>query len=206
LPYIYYNQKKILFIHVPKTGGTSVEKWLQSFSKLALFNGSIPATSPVTPQHFTFKNISEMYADDYFDYVFTIVRNPFARIESEYRMMWMQAANEGKTAESFASWIDHLPQRLAIDPWYRDNHLRTQAEFIGSSTRIFRYEDGIENAVRQVAMDLDLPEPVAPLGREMTSDKFKGKIAWSANNISVVQRLYAIDFEKFSYDAFSIPA
>jgi hypothetical protein len=72
--------KKIIFIHIPRTGGTSVEKY---------FNFKYEAGwKPKTAQHLTLQEYSEHYdTDNYFK--FTIVRNPWDRLMSWY--LWSYA-------------------------------------------------------------------------------------------------------------------
>ena len=73
-------RKKIIFIHIPRTGGTSVEKY---------FNFKHEAGwKPATAQHFTLEEYSKHYdLDKYFK--FSIVRNPWDRLMSWY--LWSYA-------------------------------------------------------------------------------------------------------------------
>jgi hypothetical protein len=72
--------KKIIFIHIPRTGGSSVEKY---------FNFKFSSDwKPKTAQHLTLEEYSNHYdLDKYFK--FTIVRNPWDRLISWY--LWSYA-------------------------------------------------------------------------------------------------------------------
>ena len=72
--------KKIIFIHIPRTGGTSIEKY---------FDFKFSADwSPETAQHLTMEEYNEHYdLDKYFK--FTTVRNPWDRLMSWY--LWSYA-------------------------------------------------------------------------------------------------------------------
>jgi len=72
--------KKIIFIHIPRTGGTSVEKYFN-------FKPSVDWKIK-TAQHLTLKEYGDHYElDDYFK--FSIVRNPWDRLISWY--LWSYA-------------------------------------------------------------------------------------------------------------------
>ena len=44
MPMIEFGSKKVLlFIHIPKTGGSSIEKWFGSVAKLRLKSPAIPS-------------------------------------------------------------------------------------------------------------------------------------------------------------------
>jgi hypothetical protein len=75
---------EITFIHIPKCGGTSIEKFLQHNGyKMKLFTstGSIFINGH-TPQHCTFKELEELNLLT--DKVFTIIRPEIDRVVSEY--------------------------------------------------------------------------------------------------------------------------
>jgi hypothetical protein len=75
---------EITFIHIPKCGGTSIEKFLQQNGyKMKLFTstGSIFINGH-TPQHCTFKELEELNLLT--DKVFTIIRPEIDRVVSEY--------------------------------------------------------------------------------------------------------------------------
>jgi len=74
------HDKKIIFIHIPRTGGTSVEEYFQFKHQ--------HGWKPDTAQHLTLKEYSDHYdVEDYFK--FTIVRNPWDRLVSWY--LWSHA-------------------------------------------------------------------------------------------------------------------
>lgn len=73
-------KSKILFVHIPRTGGSSVEKFFDY-----KFNGKWNTRNA---QHCTLQEYSEDYdLEDYF--TFTIVRNPWDRLLSWY--LWSYA-------------------------------------------------------------------------------------------------------------------
>lgn len=74
------HDSKIIFIHIPRTGGTSVEKHFGFKHQ--------HGWKPETAQHLTLKEYSNHYdVNDYFK--FTLVRNPWDRLVSWY--LWAHA-------------------------------------------------------------------------------------------------------------------
>lgn len=89
MPYI--KEHNVIFIHIPKTGGTSVEKafgiyhdW--DYEKL-LYNKEEKINGITTaPQHWTPNLIENKLGKDTYSNAikFTIIRNPYSRVLSEY--------------------------------------------------------------------------------------------------------------------------
>ena len=78
---------KYKFIHIPKTGGSSIEKVFDLQKKENLFTAAMTkkiAGCWFAPQHFTHRmiHIYKPESRDWFS--FTIVRNPYAKIVSEF--------------------------------------------------------------------------------------------------------------------------
>ena len=90
----YYKKKHILFIHIPKTGGTSVEDTLKLGDIQTMYSGKRNNIMPIqylrhiSLQHQTYNNIFRYrrFLHVKFDRklkVMSIVRNPYTRIVSD---------------------------------------------------------------------------------------------------------------------------
>ena len=102
----YYKEKKLLFIHIPKTGGTVIEDRIKKETPQTLFS---PATNSLLD--FPYNRISlqhQFYTTIYkfrdklhvnFDNIkiFSVVRNPYDRIISD--LFWHKLINVNFTAE-----------------------------------------------------------------------------------------------------------
>lgn len=148
MPIFTKNKNNILFIHIPKSGGSSIEKigsdlgWKESFSirgktlsEISLYKSSF--------QHLHAKPLSEILNLDAFDSIFTVVRNPFNRLKSEY--YWQQKQNLTNLAVD--EWIEEIFSNYYRNSYIYDNHIRPQVEFIPNTknTNVFKLEDnGIE--------------------------------------------------------------
>lgn len=197
MPFIQHKEIKILFIHIPKTGGTSIEKWMKSVSQLRLFSVGIPHASKCTPQHFRDRDIKALFGDDFFDLKLAVVRNPYDRIASEYRMR-TQIAKEGfwRNGPDFSSWLEDSLARQAKDKFYYDNHLRPQWEFISDKVEVFKLEDGLDTPLQRMAEVIQVSPPtIAPHELRSQNTGFE----WDITDRVLVQTHYAQDFEQFGY-------
>ena len=199
MPFIEYSGKKILFIHIPKTGGTSIEKGLGEIAPLRMCIRAIPGFTRVPPEHFTHQNIYSLFGEDYFDYVFTVVRNPYKRLESEYRMRSLLAKEQFfNELPKFPYWVEQIIEKTKVDRYIFANHLRPQIEFVGRGVYVYRYEDGLENIAQKVSetagISLKLPEQ-----RLLETNNTNIEITWTGESIRLVNEFYAEDFKAFNY-------
>jgi len=162
------NDKKIIFVHIPKTGGSSIEQSLGMNSENNIYSlspmkytnipvdrskfmytkGALESMWYRTPQHLTitqlFKIIPDAFTDEY--KIFCVVRNPFERLVSE----WAYIQNHPVTLpkdykkmnfEEFVYSVFKLPTfaRLVLF----DSHLETQKSFITNETNDIDFDINI---------------------------------------------------------------
>ncbi|WP_138467540.1 sulfotransferase family 2 domain-containing protein [Poseidonocella sp. HB161398] len=199
MPFIETGGKRIFFVHIPKTGGQTVEAWLAGLGPLRLHSVGLPAALNCTPQHLRWLDVTQIFGEDAFDYAFAVVRNPFARLESEYRMAWIQA-KQGffRAAPRFSLWLEQALDAYEDNPFSLDNHLRPSSAFLGREVEVFRFEDGLAQAVASVAERTGLAAPAA-LPHENASAGFEGEIRWDIPLVDRVAQIYADDLRRFGY-------
>lgn len=88
-------EHKAVFIHIPKTGGTSIEK--------IFIDNADSKDVPYKHQDFSFYKRAVRNFQDYF--VFSFIRNPWDLVFSQYRYMW----------ESNHSWPKTWRSRTKVD-------------------------------------------------------------------------------------------
>lgn len=196
MPFIRYKDKNILFVHVPKTGGTTIDRWLEQHGGVQFLDiHPVQGCCNCSPQHFMAGDILRMFSHGYFDFIFAIVRNPYARLESEYR--WQERTN--KDIEPFPLWLATSLQEYITTPWVADNHFRPQVEFLCKEVRTYRFEDGMEQIMRSVAQETGLPLNNDFARRCLHNQHFSRTIEWSDELRAPVNSIYAEDFAALGY-------
>lgn len=193
------NGKKIVFIHVPKTGGTTIEKWLMDCcDRFLLFSKSPPEGLRVTPQHLSLNSVRILLDFDVNTYSFTIVRNPYDRMESEffYRKNFLKSFSKKRKGIDFSKWVIESLKNVQGNPFYYDNHLQKQCSFLGEGIDVFKFEDGLENIATRIALAIGIDLPVH-LGKHKISDR--KPVVWSKRAIQQFNEFYQEDFDTFGY-------
>lgn len=129
----YYNEKKILFIHIPKTGGTVIETRIKKNTNQSLFsdrgNQILPKPyNRVSLQHQIYTTIYQ-HRDILginFDNIkiFTVVRNPYDRIISD--LFWYRLIKKNFTPEQ----VFNVIKNKYLNRTDLDNHNIPQFKFI----------------------------------------------------------------------------
>ena len=199
MPIFRVSGKNILFIHIPKAGGTSVETFLSGLSSESFRNHHNTANLPCVPQHFHRDLINTLFAAEFFDYSFCVTRNPYRRTLSEYnyRMQHRKRRYRWLPAPGFDLWVGWTFKRYETDPFVYSNHIRPQVEFPLASTRTFRLEDQISDLMSSL-QDVTGVETPRVLPKANTSDKREAKI--SPKTAERIYNFYKDDFLEFGYD------
>ncbi|MFD1880317.1 sulfotransferase family 2 domain-containing protein [Paracoccus pacificus] len=201
MPFIQIQNQRVLFVHIPKTGGSSVTRWMQDLGRVRLHGNTKPEGLKVTSQHLTWTDIDAMWGCDDFDYVFTVVRNPFTRMASEFGMR-QKLREQGFFGGSmhFPSWLERALIDTRNNANHFDNHIRPQWTFISDRMRVFRFEDGMETILRAVSADLGLPAPASVPHMLSSADPQRAPLTWDRGDILRMREFYQQDFEQFGYD------
>ena len=146
---------KILFVHIPKTGGGSIEHFFRGNGfQVHLFSidPSFISFFKCSPQHMHASMLAELLNIDNFDYCFTIFRNPLDRILSEYR--WR--VQHPWSANGFDAWYLKVRSEREKNPYLFDNHLRPQCDFLLPKIKIFSFGLGFSKILNAIAEDVGL--------------------------------------------------
>ncbi|BBL76475.1 sulfotransferase family 2 domain-containing protein [Methylomagnum ishizawai] len=140
MPLYLLENKLVLFIHVPKAGGTSVEEYL-SKHYLGLLDRGFRGHLPCSPQHFHAAMLATALKDAPLDYVFMVVRNPWDRLRSEYKFR-KRHFKDAKDVD-FDEWVERAVAAYRKNRFHLDNHLRPMSEFLLPGTEVFKLEEGL---------------------------------------------------------------
>lgn len=207
VPIFTRDGRSVLFVHVPKTGGTSLERmFIRAGWDVGL--RATPHTHPaqsrlhrISPQHLHAPLLTEMLRLGRFDAIFLVVREPLLRFRSEYVMRNKRHADAG-SAGHVEAWTDDVLARLRANPAVLDNHLRPQHEFVLPGAQVYRLEDGLEAAVADLRdrFDLDLPAEVPHTLESGSGGGLSSRDVVITDAVAArVRALYARDHEVFGY-------
>lgn len=145
----------ILFLHVPKCGGGSIEKFFRNngfVEEFRCIDRRLLGLYRCSPQHWHRSMLECVLRMDSFDYIFSVVRDPVARLVSEYK--WRLA--HPSAANGIDLWYEHVRDLFLRDPYLFDNHMRAQVEFLVPSAKVFRLEGSLQAVVDRIALDLGM--------------------------------------------------
>lgn len=191
MPIFYKDNKIIHFVHIPKTGGTSIEKLFKNDNyRIILLNQQTSIFFPCSPQHFH-SEINKYIKLEDIDYSFAVVRSPLERLVSEY--FFREFSKEGVSFDFFVKMTFLL---YRFNKYIFDNHIRPQAEFIHEGVDIFRFEDGFDNIRKSLHLNglLNINKEIPYLLKSK-----KKAITISNATLNKIYSFYHVDYENFEY-------
>jgi hypothetical protein len=194
----------ILYVHVPKTGGTTITNTFRhnGFSvemcdQSSITNG-MNSFRLSSPQHYHADLLRQTLRLNRFKYIFMTVRHPLCRIKSEY--LW----NVRDVTASPNKWAHHILDVYHRDPYILDNHIRPQIEFQIEGADVFRSEEGfgsqwLSKVSEKVGMELrSNPHPAANVAYDF-SGRTVSDVVFDPYIIEEINEFYRADFERFGY-------
>lgn len=191
------------FIHIPKCGGTTIEVL---FEKLKFTTFLAPKDyrevrhhMNLPPTHYDIALIEKMFRLEKI-YSFAIVRNPYDRMLSDYK--WAKAKSSARylfQKMSFEEYCLYCFKQYSDDNNYLANHIRPQHEFVSKNVnKIFKLENGLEAAVKEVFSDLKLRQlDHLVLGKKNAS--LQEAVTVNQNTRDLIYNFYEKDFKIFGY-------
>ena len=153
MPIYTKKNESILFIHIPKCGGSSFSDFLlrNKYEESLSVRGKALKDIDFwksSPQHLHRDILKKLLNFEKFDKILTIVREPFERLKSEY--YWLLNSGVINEKENIPEkWFDDLKENYHSNKYIYDNHIRPQNEFILNESKIFKLEEqGINQAIK----------------------------------------------------------
>ena len=197
MPIYKKNGKAVLFVHIPKSAGTTVDHvflsngWQVTFQDGGGRADTILRHLKCSFQHFHATLLTQMINPNSFDAVFTILRDPISRLQSEYR--WRMEHGSGPQME-FNAWVTRMFRAYYRNRFVLDNHIRPQRQFILPGAQITALENGLEHTISGLSAQLGEQLHFDPNSRRNTSKRGVGEIPTSAMTAWLIRRVYARDF------------
>lgn len=199
----YFRKENILFIHIPKTGGSSVDAYF-----LKKHNEDIGVDRLIHPlikykevayQHLQLQTIYSERKNFNIDFdsvqIITIVRNPYHRIMSE--LAFLHLVKDDTSQEITFEHIENLIVQHNHNI-LRDNHIRPQYDMltlngnIPNSIKILRTENLNQMMYDIGYTDFDICEHKTSLSKHYMS-------YLNEDSIKLINTFYEKDFEYFGY-------
>ena len=176
------HEKKCIFVHAPRTAGSSVERAIcgNDWWRISRFQKHISASKA--------KEIYKDYWDDYFK--FSFVRNPFDRVVSLYHMDFYSniGHRSGKS-------ISYFLKKLIVPPWENQDlqcsaYLDSEVDYIGR----------FENLKQDVGFVFDKLGVNSPLEKRNYTKHRHYSTYYTKEDIRNVQKLFEQDIQTFHYE------
>lgn len=183
---VFSGKHKLIFIHIPKTGGSSIKKYL---------------FGDITGGHIPIRFIPSDFINSYPSYAF--VRNPYTRILSAYNYLIKGGAktrndlNYQDVLLRYSSFEDFVCNGLSS--YYLDfEHFLPQYYFTHYLGRkivgnIGKYENFNEDVMKFFNIELDIVNSTGDYEKNILK-------MYNENTYQIINRLYAEDFALFNYD------
>ncbi len=193
MPLFKINDCKLLFIHIPKTGGTSLEHWLSDQGEISYYSTVVPSFLKCSPQHFTMSYLKLL--DPHLDCpAFTIVRDPYDRAESEY--FFRVKGQSPNLRPNFSAWMIRHLELAGRNPHHLDNHWLPQSYFVETDVTVYRYEEGIDTIIGRIHKEHGIPLPKEVPHHHQSE---RTPLKWSTELLIKFNTFYAADFEVLQY-------
>jgi hypothetical protein len=179
--------------------------------RVALYSREQLAWAQSTPQHLEFDASRALIPEGFADASFAIMRDPLARLLSEYRYRatrcngqntytgFLSGLEEIKVEldwneefqGTFDEWVSVVFDRCVEVPHVCDNHIRPQVDFIGLNMKVFLFERGLQKVHRWIDEVTDTPQVQDPLDRN-ESRKFDIEVSSKTN--AKIRKFYESDY------------
>jgi len=183
----YFRNEKILFLHIPKTGGTSVDDYFSKKFKVELNPACLCRRLPGSSfplEQLTYKQVMRFVKDKV--RVLTVVRNPYERIVSDlfFRGKIKQDSSKDKV---YSLLKKHIEEN-------NENHCIPQYEFIqGAPNVCILHTETLTEDMRRIGYS-DFNEKA-----NVNKSKVNYYDYLNDNSIRLINSYYDKDFELFKY-------
>ncbi len=178
---------KVIFIHTPRTGGTSIEK--------ALVDENWWNIEPET-KHIDWKEARELYASEWDDYLkFSIVRNPWDWLVSLYF-----SHDQTRSLKQGLDFNDYVRSPVLAN---HEQDSIIQSDILGDELDFILRFENLQGDFDALCKALDTPKPDLPYFTAMSGREGKNNKHYSAyyddELHDIVATRHLRDIERFGY-------
>ncbi len=197
MPYFILGSKRILFIHVPKTAGSTIKEHLSREGECRFDAPFELSDRKIWPRHQPGEVLDQIFVSDMFDFAFMMVRHPVTRLVSEYRYQRRKRGLHLANFLGFGAWLRYNLIRFRLNASWRDHHFRTQSSFEALGCRVFRLEDGLDAPMTALKSQTGLA-----LGDILAVSNSSPRIPVqiTRKDLNLIARVYKPDFDRYGYE------
>ena len=199
----YYREKNLLFIHIPKTGGTVIENNINKNTPQTLYSG---ITNSLLDFPYNEKSLQHQFYTTIYKFrdkldvnfdnikIFSVVRNPYDRIISD--LFWHNLIKKNFTAEQ----VYNVIKNNYLDRNDLDNHNEPQYKFIADKNselikniKIFKTEtlnESNDKLNKFIGFNINIEQ-------KSVNKDYSNYL--NQDSISLINTFYEKDFELFNY-------
>lgn len=205
MPLFSNENTTLLYIHIPKCAGSSVNQILADSSKnVGLYYTNENHDFPCNPQHFQASLLQNICSTNEVQNSVAIVRHPILRIVSEHLYRNNLRRNSSKPEYSFSRDIQHYFRNYKYNNYIYDNHIRPQLEFIFPETKVFKIETQYAEAIRFCTKKLN-PDLLDTTSEGVKKNQSPSKnLTLTGKDLLMAQEFYGYDYELLNYPKIEI--
>lgn len=207
------NNHKIIFVHITRTGGTSIERILNMKGKdnSLKLNTLYGIYKGIALQHLNISEIKKLKnVDDYFS--FCVVRNPFDRIISEFKFLKSNTPN--KFTKYFKKSFDKFVNEIVIAynegkvnkfgfnkyEYNEEDHFKTQLSYIKNNNKIdvnkiLRFEN-LNRDWKEISNRFNLSTNLPKVNKSYHKNYRR---YYNKQNRKIIEKYYKEDLDYFNY-------
>ncbi len=196
---VHSHDKKIIFIHIPKCGGTSIEFAFD----LKTPKDGYGIKNRKAMQHYLWHDYKRELGDKIFNnyFKFAIVRNPYTRFISEYYWCSISKIGNkgGQSIDSFITYCKGIVDKRQYNKTAHHDHFMPQYLYVYDDNdslkvnKLFKYEN------YQAVQKFMLNKYNVKVGHVMKGKYDKNKVILTQSQKDRIYEIYKQDFIRFGY-------
>lgn len=199
------DEKAFVFVHIPRTAGTSIETALAPYAREPL-GYTVGGNTVLAHKHATATSLRRLVGAEFWAsaFSFSVVRDPWARMYSDYHFFRRVGPRLMPEFSELERWLTERALRVPFAAW-----LRAGAERLDIAQSSYLTDEGgallVDFVGRFEHLSRDFSTICQTLGVEHALPHLNGtgrrdfRAAYDSDSVDLVARYAAADIERFGY-------